>query len=67
MQSIGQTETVIVHRTKEGGVGLHGDEGTYIERVDPSGWSGRSSTDDAPPSAIGGGPTTTTDDNPYAE
>jgi hypothetical protein len=42
-------------------------EKTYLERIDPSGWSGAST----PPNAIGGGPAAEqqdlkTDDNPYS-
>lgn len=54
MQPLANTPHVVVSHTKEGGVGLTGPEHTYVEQVDPSGWSGRS----APPApeGIGGGP-----------
>ncbi len=57
MQPLSNEPHLVVHKTKEGGVGLTGPEKTYLERVDPSGWSGRSS----PPDAIGGGPRATED------
>lgn len=59
MQPLSNEPHVLVHKTKEGGVGLTGPEKTYLERVDPSGWSGRSSTSEEP-AAIGGGPAPTT-------
>lgn len=61
MQPLANEPHVVVHKTKEGGVGLTGPEKTYLERVDPSGWSGRSSTSEEP-AAIGGGPEPTTTD-----
>lgn len=60
MQSTFQVPSMIVHHTKEGGIGITGPEKTYLDQTDPSGWSGRSP---GAPVGVGGGPTATSDDD----
>jgi hypothetical protein len=63
MQPLANEPHVVINKTKEGGIGLHGPEKTYLEQVDPSGWSGRSVPANEPPTAIGGGPAATSDES----
>ena len=69
MQPLMNTPSVIVTRTTEGGIGLTGPARSYIQQVDPSGWSGISAP--AAPEGIGGGPATEsvteTNENPYSD
>lgn len=55
MQPLANEPHIVINKTKEGGIGLHGPEKTYLEQVDPSGWSGRSIAAEQP-AGIGGGP-----------
>lgn len=56
MQPLANEPHIVINKTKEGGIGLHGPEKSYLEQVDPSGWSGHSVPAPEAPTGVGGGP-----------
>jgi hypothetical protein len=64
MQPLMNAPRVVASKNQEGGVSLTGPDRSYLERVDNSGWSGRSAP--APGDGIGGGPSSD-ESNPYEE